>query len=449
MTTPTPDPAAAADTDPDPDPCDPGTTSTAMSLIDNAMFEHYHHATDYDVALPEKTSECSSCAAAPTSTELLALLPGLSLKRTHRPRVYFQHGAFGPGIFSNFDAQLTIEQTEDGPQAFLFEPENRSLEGSLFLEQDPSGGPDQQIDGALWPATNQTYRFKTLRFLNSSGGATATPAAGGQAVATLPNGAKWTFELVRTRSGGNDELNGRLVRKSDRNGNAIVISYQFAANSSDSLLGYDRDRLWNMSVVTDAYGRSITFSYVLQGDWNSWVISAVQLPNGQTIHYEYSDENILPLSRVLHPDGSISSFTHGEDNVAQEHAVQYDDAASGDTHRRKTVYFTRDQYVKPGGAIADQVPYLIRRAFNGSGELVYKNQEDPVDETITYAYMAEQGYVRLHYSGDDFLSTEFATNWTLAGDPTTFTYEAHRNRVLGGVLEERRADRWSGADDFL
>ncbi len=117
--------------------------------------------------------------------------------------------------------------------------------------------------------------------------------------------------------------------------------------------------------------------------------------------------------------------------------MRYDDAGAEGTHRRKTVYFTREEYVDPNtGEVENSVPYLIRRAFNGSGELAYMNEEDESEDLpVVYAYMADKGYVRITYdlSIDSFIS-EYATNWTLGGDPRTFTYEVNRNISLDGYL---------------
>jgi len=420
-----------------PNSAEDGSNDGNCSLIDNLMFEHYHFATDYQTQVPERTSGCTSCASAPQGpdgAEKGTELPGLVLKRTHRPRVFYQHGAFGPGIFSNFDAQLTVERSPEGQVVRLFEPENASLDGTVFVTQNPLNG--QSTPGKLWPQNGQKYRFKSLSFLGAEGESTADLEEGGEAIALLPNGSKWFFEIIRTRASNDYQLMGRLVREEDRRGNAIVISYKFGVFATDPQLGNDRDKLWQMDRVTDAYARSMTFSYVLQGEWGSWVVSRVDLPNGQAVRYEYGVQNILPLARVIYPDGTLSTFEHGDDEGLQQHAVRYDDAGAEPTHRRKTLYFSQDQYIDASGEWVPQVPYLIRRAFNGNGELMYMNQEDAANpDEVSYAYMAHKGYARVQQSGDDFVSEEFATNWTLGGDPATFTYEPKKKGLLTAYLK--------------
>jgi len=278
--------------------------------------------------------------------------------------------------------------------------------------------------------------FKSLSFLGAEGESTADLEEGGEAIALLPNGSKWFFEIIRTRASNDYQLMGRVVREEERNGNAIVISYKFGVFATDPQLGNDRDKLWQMDRVTDAYARSMTFSYVLQGEWGSWVVSRVDLPNGQAVHYEYGVQNILPLARVIYPDGTLSTFEHGDDEGLQQHAVRYDDAGAEPTHRRKTLYFSQDQYIDASGQMVPQVPYLIRRAFNGNGELMYMNQEDAANpDEVSYAYMAHKGFARVQQSGDDFVSEEFATNWTLGGDPATFTYEPKKKGLLTAYLK--------------
>jgi len=357
------------------------------------------------------------------------------LKRIHRPRVWYQHSNFGPGVFSNFDAQLTLEDTPDGGgvRVFLFDPGVADTDGSVFEE---TNGTDQQVNGVLWPNGQTNLQFESLRLYNSLGGLVTTQAAAATAVARRPDGAQWEFDIIHPRSASAGESAGRLTRMLDRNGNPVTIQYQFARNASDAQLGYDRDRLWVMSSVVDPHGLTLTFSYVLQGSWDSWVISQALLPNGQSVFYHYGSEDILPLNRIDHPDGSVSTFIQGEDDVTQEHAVAYDDPAAGGTHRKKTVYFTRDQYVDPETQETTlQVSYLVRRVFNGAGELTYYNDPDVADPTTIYAFAANYGFARVRYQAPDRLITDFATTWVIGQDPRTFTYEPRADLELTDFLK--------------
>jgi hypothetical protein len=45
---------------------------------------------------------------------------------------------------------------------------------------------------------------------------------------------------------------GRLTKIVDRNGNAIVLTYQYAANSTPT----DRNVLWRISTITDPCGQT-------------------------------------------------------------------------------------------------------------------------------------------------------------------------------------------------
>jgi YD repeat-containing protein len=117
-----------------------------------------------------------------------------------------------------------------------------------------------------------------------------------------------------------------------------------------------------------------TFEYDEAQQGGRWVISQVELPNGETVEYTYAGGK---LSAVAHPDGSESSFTFGTNSNAQCTTVSYQDTASSGTHRSKTAYLSNNIVVyyptETSNQLINQSSMLARMITNGDGEVSYLN----------------------------------------------------------------------------
>jgi RHS repeat-associated protein len=418
-------------------PPDSGTQNSGSgSTISNVTLEHFHLATDYATKLPE-ASGCEGCQAELERLREAAPLPSLTLERIHRPRVFWRQSMFGPMVFSNFDQQLEVRDggVTKGATITLFTPMGPTW-GIEFAEK---GGPEGEgdIDGVLWPAAGALQLYHSLMLYDAAGSLTGDAAAVATAVVRQLDGKTLHFEMIRTSAATSTNYNARLVREEDRNGNAITLNYEFPAGASDAELGYRRSKLWRIATATDAYGNAMRFSYAIAGAWWRDVVTQVELPNGRVVRYKHNG-SVSSLHEIEHPDGSKSTFVHGEDDVAQQHVIYFDDPAAGTTHRRKTVFFSRNVWVNAAtGQQSSQPEYLIRRLYNGEGELVYLNEEDPSSPTATYIYDANRGFFR--YKNEYWYSeVAFAKDWDLTRSPQTYQYATCTERWTGAHFRTNR-----------
>jgi YD repeat-containing protein len=151
------------------------------------------------------------------------------------------------------------------------------------------------------------------------------PAAPANESASLVQGpTTWTLTFKNGETRVFDSTTGNLLSIADRNGNTTQLSYD----------GTNR-----LTTVTDAAGRSLTFSY---GSPNSFLVTGVTSSVGSySVSYSYDAQN--RLKQVTYPDQStlnfaydanslISSVTDSQGKVLESHT--YDIDARGLTSSR-------------------------------------------------------------------------------------------------------------------
>ena len=131
--------------------------------------------------------------------------------------------------------------------------------------------------------------FKEIRLFTSTGAATADQAQAATAVLYKLNGDVQTFEVFRTDA--NASTTGRfarLKRWADRNGNAHTFAYAYPITTDPAQAGGDLAKLWMLSTITDAYGRTATITYRSTQVAGRWVVDRMVMPNTATISYTYN-----------------------------------------------------------------------------------------------------------------------------------------------------------------
>ncbi|MEM7670730.1 MAG: LamG-like jellyroll fold domain-containing protein, partial [Pseudomonadota bacterium] len=106
------------------------------SLIDNLGFNYHHYATDYGVG--RGSADCGSCASGLSSGGgLMELL----IERRHRSRNMTEYGSFGPGVYTNYDTKLFLNEVDGGLQLDIFDPrELRSKRLTDVIDGDALDG---------------------------------------------------------------------------------------------------------------------------------------------------------------------------------------------------------------------------------------------------------------------------------------------------------------------
>ncbi|MBX2850875.1 MAG: hypothetical protein KTR15_03915 [Phycisphaeraceae bacterium] len=212
-------------------------------------------------------------------------------------------------------------------------------------------------------------------------------------------------------------LAGRLASVKDRNGYGTSITYR-DGDFTPAQLDESPERRWQINTVTDAYGRVATFNYKNTQIAGQWVVERIDLPNGEDVEYLYEDG--LHLTKVVHADGTESTFTYTPDAGTQTMKVSYDDASARGTHRHKTAYLT-NQIIIPAldkdlktAEIFNQSSMMIRMLVNGSDEVSYLNFQDPngINKNAIY-----EGAGKLRHMNGNWLAPHYGDGWTL-GDPS-------------------------------
>lgn len=354
-------------------------------------FEFLHDAYDFRIqATPEMPAargrSCSSCGGAlPT---LDGRLPALEIQRLHRLRGFWLESSLGLGVFLNYDRRVRLfplgHRDVDGaaePVMRLFDPRVMIQHQELY-ERDPAIG-DAAIDGVLHARDRVTSE---ARLRNATGATVPLSAlAKGQRFSvaiTGHDGAVTTYEVINAGAAASTadpdpvpEWHARVVRIADRNGNAVTLAYVHDALADDAALGWDRTRLWQLATVTDAYGRTASFTYLATKN-PFWRIKSIGLPTGRTLTYHYgSGDANNRLSGVSHPDGTASSFAEvaGTGELGNLTLYQIHDAMAEPGHQRKTIMLNKHVFWSSPGVLVPSNAYMTRRIVNGDGELVMRN----------------------------------------------------------------------------
>jgi RHS repeat-associated protein len=377
-----------------------------------------------DYATGAGVPACASCGAA---APRIGALPALEIRRYHSYRYLSFPSSFGQGVYSSYDVSLTLFETDTGTgvgSIILYDPRDV---GPLDLS-DPNGtgtytdGDQSSIQGL------QLY---------AGGSPVASQALATSAVLTTRDGWTYTFDVFALdTSPATQSRAGRLTRIQDRNGNAIVLAYQYALGSTPAQLGNDQTNLWKLATITDAYGRSAAFAYAAAKANGVWVVNRIGLPNGTSVSYTYEDSALLGLSGVSLPDGTTTTLSTSEDAETQTTVLHYVDSAAAGTDRVHDVYLSNTTWVDPVTQVAyPQSGNLARMIVNGAGEVTYLSSsfQDIPAGTDTY-YVYEGGGSFFRYTTDPWgtpSEMDEALAWDLTQDPSTYSYQQVESYTSG------------------
>ncbi|MGE3310483.1 MAG: hypothetical protein AB7O66_10970 [Limisphaerales bacterium] len=394
---------------------------------------YIHDAVDYDTPVDGPTAPgCAPCgsSAGAASDGAVNSLPHLRLVRYHRPGNAGYISSFGSSVYLNFDINL-IHRPSTGEISYLTLFDPATQQPIRYDKQSDNTFKDLQLAGG------------TVRVYDATGALTTAADLAAWAVVSLYGGETWSFDFPGYAG------RGRLLSKTDRNGNAMTVTYQFAAGSIGP--GGNVRRYWMIANVTDAYGKSarVVYRSTRLGTTSDWVISDIAVPNGTSIHYTY-DDSVNYLSRVQFPDGTSSAFTQRIDPATQCRVIGIFDAASDATHRRKDVYLSLSTWVDPGNNTVHPVaPDRVRMVVSGSGETIYANWNDNIVSGTSvigsYVFVLEGGHRLYRYENANGAprGVEFATDWDLNSAPSTWTWE----RMYAASADEQK--RLTGTVDAL
>jgi RHS repeat-associated protein len=407
-----------------------GEIACTGSRANNVSWTYYHDAFDYETDASLKTADCGACGCStPSVDQLPGQMQRLRIKRLLRPHLGYVVSSFGPAMFGTFDAKIRWFPGNT-PRVDVFDIES-DVQPLSMVEISAADG-DNAVDGVFHDVVGR--QNKDLRLIDANGNPTSQAVPGAIAILTRQTGERLIFEMINTQpSGSAAVLDGRLIRSEDRNHNAEVVSYVFGATATDTQLSNDRTRLWQISSLTDPYGVAASFQYGNQQVSGRWVVTQITAPTGQTVQYRYNGGTNIGLTGVTFPDGSSASFSTSLDSANQEIGLSVDDNAAGAFRVRKTVYLSQATITLPSGQVVSQPANLVRRVFNGAGEIVYRNWENPNSLNTYYIYEGGGALIRITVSSDGFVLSyaRASAPFDPTKDPTTASFDVQESYSEG------------------
>ena len=302
---------------------------------------------------------------------------------------------------------------------------NAGAEDGIYHDNDPNGG--------------RVFRnLGEIKLLDANGALTTDHALGVTAVLRKLNGDLLTFEVFRTSTDPNTtERFARLKTWADRNGNTQTLNYLYPVTTTPAAAGGDLAKLWMLSSIADAHGRSASVTYRPTQVAGRWVVESIGIPNGSTVTYQYNTvaPGLLGLSGVTYPDGTVSSISGSYSTDSQCQVIHYDDAGAESTHRRKDVHLTVGTWTDPvTSQINNQAVGRVRLVLNGAGETSWYSQLwSQANGTKSHLiYRGGQKLLRLDFGGG-FDGREqrvyYASAFNFANDPSTFTWELDSQNI--------------------
>lgn len=400
------------------------------SFADMVSRTYMHYGFDYRIQAPDG-STCRDCGG--MARDLYGL-PMLQITRIHKQRMIAdleRKSPFGPGVGLNYTVAMQHLDTGATPTR----PATQQLRVFDFASRSPSSytltdyqlAPDGTLDpnDNVFPGENATVKHAEL--LDAAG--VLLPVSQGiedavTVAVTFWDGRKWIFEVIDIEAGTGTDYWCRLVRREDRNGNAIKIDYEFVRDAADTALGSDRYQLFKIDKITDAYGNEADLTYhgskVGSGGTSYWAVDRIDLPNGSHLRYDY-DGSKGHLTEVLQYEDATatnlvltSTFSYSIAPGGNAKVLSIDDPAAGGTHRRKDVHFTTDQPMNGN----NQLPNRLRKIVNGEGEvsLALWNEEVPGSSGAQlYSYAYKGGMLLERYTTDNarIIKKEIAEGFTV------------------------------------
>lgn len=392
-----------------------GTEACEDSFADAVSLVYQHFGLDYGIDLPQRLgpSGCVPCGEARGSE--VGGLPRLEIKRVHKENrsLYTAPGSASFGINVGLSIDIGLGFKTDSNGGVIVQVDDFGAVGAYYILKDSTDG----VNDGIFPG--EDLSIIDFRMFAAGGVLTGDLSLAETGEINFVDGRRYTFDVFDEFNG---KVCGRVTRREDRNGNAIVIDYLWPRDDSDPAMGTDRRRLWIKDTVTDAYGNQAVFSYDTSrpAGWGRYVVDQIDLPNGEVVKYTYNERDNTGLGRltgVEHADGTNSTFDYGFDADTNTDTIQIYDPAADGTHRTKTAHFT------PNGTAGGGQPVgRIRKVVNGAGETSYAiwTASGPSGQNITYAFQGGNQIRRFFHVGSQLLRSENAV--TVVATPNGFEY---------------------------
>jgi YD repeat-containing protein len=379
----------------------PASDSTSPgSLIDNIRLTYRHWADDYRCA--DDPAGCRSCSSGGGASG--DKLPALHVRRVHRYDLIGQPSSCGPGVFLDHDITLSV-----------------NVDGHVDIVDPQSTVPVRmKLNAADGSWLNPTHNLSKGFSVQGGGGL----AAGKTVIYQTRSGSTFTFECI---DDGSDRLRGRLVSRSDRNGNAISIAYDYSATASTATLGGNRIRLWQIDHVTDAYGHQAIYHYRPTFVAGRPVVESIDLPNGAAITYTYNQPSLgfasldlVGFSGAVLPTNEVVTVSATIDGGLVRLNIQ-DPGAEG-THRRKSVWLTPPTDVDPRSGRA--APYRVRQVQWANGETTYRCRLEALGSVWQTVVNEGARLFRIQHTAKGRVKQiDRAVAWNWANATSTYTWE--------------------------
>ena len=322
------------------------------SVIDNFTFNYIHTATDYAAPRSVDSTSCSSCSGGGISAGLDAE-PRVGVVRVHQSRVFDQPSAFGIGVFSSYDINLTVFESGGVTYADCFNPawlgtRRYSPSGTSFAD-----------------AIYRTSRSLTL--YDAAGHPTTSRASAVRAVLLGKSGASVAFDLFVVDA---NTTGGRVTSFKAPDGRALVsLTYAYAAADAGASPEWKRCP----ASVADLYGNTLTYTWSALAS-GRLAVTGVALPAGRSLAYAYDAQGNLTTATL--PGGDTATFARTYDAATQLTRVDIADAGEEGVHRNKRVWFTNNISSDALGytdrpQVFNSSSMLVRTLRNGSGQLAY------------------------------------------------------------------------------
>lgn len=359
--------------------------------VDPFTFNHKHKSKDYS-SLKGRKGNPSACKACSGKGPKGSKLPEFSLDRTHKLRNQTERASLGKGTFLSTDVSLKIYEDGGETRVDYFNPANRNT-----IRFFKSGN---KFDDSFYKSV------KNLELFDTNDNVTTSMAAAKKATLLTRDERKFKFEIFDLDSG---LCGGRICEIEDRNGYKVKVDYEHDYQST-SVSGADK---WKINTVTDAVNKVTKFHYNSEQKQGEWVVSKVDLPNGESVRYDYESGSAGKLNSVNHADGSSSTFERSIEPSQGYTKVSYNETSADSGMRRKNAFYTNN------------VGHLVNFTANGEGvkyfstssllALVISNDQKEVE----YFSMTDNNHIhRKIYKGGkkmmwfDIDTARYYNSWT-------------------------------------
>ncbi|NQZ59001.1 MAG: RHS repeat protein, partial [Lentisphaeraceae bacterium] len=285
----------------------------------------------YIVSIEEnkKTSSINGCKPCGASAKT-ASTPEVTLTRHYMSRRATEVYDFGLGQSSEFDIRLSFAEDQNGALIALLKESDFSFDLKFVDGRD--GDPK---DGVFHEQVS--HSINEMQLLDGNANLTSDYSLAKTARLLTNQFDVFTFEIIQIGT----DYSGRLLSFKNKSGYGYDITYKIFSAAE---IAQEPTLLWQRDSVTGANNGVIRFTYSSITLGGEYVISAVTLPNGSQITYEYTDTY---LSKVNYPGGASSTYSYRVDAEGQTvYHIEEADAKVKDIYLSSSVSSFTNKYAQ-------------------------------------------------------------------------------------------------------